>query len=348
MQRGKLRHSLGGWFVLLWLAVVVGACCCLGLSSFFYNAFFGGTISPIFIISMFAPMGLIMALLLWRILKSAMRIVEELAQAMDRVASGEFSVRLGTKRASGTVGEMYRDFNRMTEQLDGMETLRKGFVADFSHEFKTPINSINGLANLLLDREVPADDRDLYLRTIASESDRLANLAANTLLMNRLDSQSILPAGELFALDEQIRQCLVVLQPAWSAKRIELDLDLEAVSFGGNEEMLQEVWINLIDNAIKFTPEGGTVGVKLVADREHGLVQVTVSDTGIGMTPEVCTRVFERYFQGDLSHATKGHGLGLAIVQRIVSLSGGGVAVESRLGQGSSFTVTLPLTKEHG
>lgn len=340
------ERSFGRWLTLVWFAVVVGAVCCTGAVIVTYNAFFSGQVDIIVMIAVFAPMGLIMALLLWRVMKVGTRTVDELSAALHQVASGDFSVELDTAHVGGPTRIMYDDFNTMTENLRANELLRKNFVANFSHEFKTPINSINGFATLLLDNlegktALGDEERASYLHIIASESDRLAHLSTNTMLLNRLESQTIIESCETFSLDEQIRSCLVLLQHVWLEKKLELDINLDETSFWGNQEMMKEVWINLLGNAIKFTPKGGTLGVRLV--RENKECRAYIRDTGIGMTDDVRKRIFDRYYQGDPSHATKGHGLGLAITQRIVELSGGTIEVESTPGAGSVFIVTLPL-----
>ena len=341
----RMERSFGAVLTLNWFVVVIGAVCCMGLVVAVCNAFFGMEIDIMIMVAMFAPMGLIMALLLWRILKLATRSVEQLEDGLHRVAAGDYSVRLQAERVGGPTRVMYEDFNKMTANLQANELLRTSFVADFSHEFKTPINSINGFAQLLIGNidgssPVSEEERRLYLQIIADESERLANLSTNTMLLNRLESQTILESTSRFRLDEQIRACLVLLQKAWQDKNLELEVNLDETEYAGNEEMLKEVWINLLGNAVKFTPKNGTLGVRLVST--PGEARVYVRDTGIGMTEDVRSRVFDRYYQGDPSHATQGHGLGLAITQRIVSLAGGTVEVESTPGAGSTFIVALP------
>lgn len=342
----RTEMTFGAWLTMLWLIVVVGAVCCTGVAVFAYNVIFGVHVDPLIMVAVFAPMGCLMGVILWRLMKDATRTVDHLGDGLHRVAAGDFSARLDENNVAGPTLIMYEDFNKMAENLQSNEVLKESFVADFSHEFKTPINSINGFAHLLLDdlndkAELTEEERASYLRVIADESERLAHLASNTMLLNRLESQVILEAAEPFRLDEQLRECLVLLQQSWTEKQLELNINLDEAMCAGNQAMLKEVWINLIGNAVKFTPKGGTLGVRLV--KEDGRARVFVSDTGIGMTEEVRARVFDRYYQADPSHATRGHGLGLAIAKRIVELSGGTIEVESTPGKGSVFIVALPV-----
>ena len=188
-----------------------------------------------------------------------------------------------------------------------------------------------------------ADERDEYLRIIARESDRLARLATNTLTLSRLDAQAILPNRQELAVDENVRQTMATLYPQVAEGGVELGLDLAPAHVLGNASQLAEVWINLVGNALKFTPEGGRIGVTSAVDPAAGTVTVRVADTGCGMTADQCAHVFDRYWQADGSHATKGNGLGLAIARRIVELHGGTVAVESTPDEGTTFSVALPL-----
>lgn len=340
--------SFGTWLAMFWLTVVVGAVCCTGVAVLAYNAIYDASVDPLIMVAVFAPMGGLMSIVLWRVLNRSTRTARELGDGLHQVAVGDFSTRLDEDSVAGPARIMFEDFNKMAENLQSNEVMKEGFVADFSHEFKTPINSINGFAHLLLDdlegkAPLTEEERASYLRVIAVESERLANLAANTMLLNRLESETVLELAVPFRLDEQLRECLVLLQRSWAGKRLELDIDLDEAMCAGNQAMLKEVWINLMGNAIKFTPEGGTLGVRLA--NEGGTARVCVSDTGIGMAEDVRARVFDRYYQGDLSHATQGHGLGLSIAKRIVELSGGTIGVESSPGKGSAFTVTLPAAR---
>ena len=224
-----------------------------------------------------------------------------------------------------------------------LEKARGDFIATISHEFKTPITAVSGFAELLQEPGLTEEERSQYLQIIAEEAHRLANLANSTLLMSRLESQHSIPEKEPFSLDEQIKRCTILLSSAWEKKRIAFSADLEPVSYVGNEELMRHVWINLLNNAIKFTPEGGEVSVTLQCSPEQ--IQVRISDTGIGMSPEMMSHIFDQYYQGEPNRTEKGLGLGLSIVHRIVELCGGQIQVDSIPDQGSVFTVLLPRSR---
>ena len=230
-----------------------------------------------------------------------------LAGGLRGVAEGNFSLRLDPRRA-GPLAAAYEDFNKMAEELQGVQTLREDFINSFSHEFKTPITAVSGFAELLQEPGLTEEERSQYLQIIAEEAHRLANLANSTLLMSRLESQHSIPEKEPFSLDEQIKRCTI-----------------------------------LLNNAIKFTPEGGEVSITLQCSPEQ--IQVQISDTGIGMSPEMISHIFDQYYQGEPNHTEKGLGLGLSIVHRIVELCGGQIQVDSIPDQGSVFTVLLPRSR---
>lgn len=257
--------------------------------------------------------------------------------ALQKVAEGDFSVRIEDSAAFANLN-IANNFNYMVSQLESVETLRENFVSDFSHEFKTPIVSIAGFAKLLKDPTLSAEQRNEYLDVIIDESNRLVELSESVLLLNRLESQQI--TKEKYQLDEQMRQCVLMFEQQCEAKGIELVVDLQDhVVINSNYKLMSQVVVNLLSNAVKFTESGGkiTVGCKV-----KGLnVLITVSDTGCGMDEETKSNVFNKFFQGDKSHTTPGNGLGLSIVKKIVEMLDGQIFVTSRLGEGSTFTVSL-------
>ena len=268
--------------------------------------------------------------------------VTNLMDGLRAVAGGDYSVRLKTDKHQ-LLDDLCEDFNRMTEELQSVRTLREDFVNSYSHEFKTPITAIKGFAELLSEPDLTEEERQQYLRIIQEESARLAELTNRTLLLTKLESQRFVPDRTAFSLDEQIKRCTILLSSAWEKKRIAFSADLEPVSYVGNEELMRHVWINLLNNAIKFTPEGGEVSVTLQCSPEQ--IQVRISDTGIGMSPEMMSHIFDQYYQGEPNHTEKGLGLGLSIVHRIVELCGGQIQVDSIPDQGSVFTVLLPRSR---
>lgn len=272
------------------------------------------------------------------------RPLRQMCRAMQQLAQGDFSVRM---RAGGhwrplELRQFTAAFNTAAQELGNTEILRKDFINDFSHEFKTPITSLGGFADLLLEcgEELTAEERREYLSIISSESHRLADLASNVLLLSRIESQTILTGQTEFDLTEQLRQCVLMTQQKWADRQLQVEPHLLECRCRGSEELLRQVWLNLLDNAFKFSPPGAPLEVGIRP--EGGSIAVWVQDAGPGMSQEVQLRIFEQFYQADPSHATAGNGLGLAMVKKIVSLHGGQIQVDSAPGQGSRFTVHLP------
>lgn len=264
--------------------------------------------------------------------------------AMKELAKGNFAVRVEHAEHGYTPREMVefeQSFNKAAKELGSTEILRKDFINNFSHEFKTPIVSISGFADLLLEEQLTLEDQKEYLTIIRDESRRLADLATNILTLNRVESQTILTDKARFCLDEQLRQSVLVTQQKWRQKELDFDADLAPAEYTGSEGLLKEVWLNLLDNAAKFSPEGGTVAVNL--RKAKNALMVSVTDQGEGMSADTQAHIFEQFYQGDTSHTTQGNGLGLAMVKKVLELHGGSIQVNSAPGQGSCFTVTLPI-----
>lgn len=268
------------------------------------------------------------------------REVSTLSDAIRRVAGGDFTTRIPTRRKD-QMTPIYEDFNKMCAELESVRLMRNDFINNYSHEFKTPIASINGFASLLLEKQVSGAKRQKYLEIIVEESARLSKLATNTILLSKLSAQQIVTDATTYDLSEQIRQCSIILSKQWMDKGIEFSGELAPAQFRGSRELLQHLWLNLIVNAIDHTPKGGRIAVSVARGQES--IAVTVSDNGEGMDEVTLAHVFDPYFQGDTSRASRGLGLGLAIAHRIVELSRGTIAVESALGRGTRFTVTLPV-----
>ncbi len=265
--------------------------------------------------------------------------VQVLTAAHEKVQEGDFTVRL-PEDVPGEIGEMMRSFNDMTEALGATSYLQKDFISSISHEFKTPIASIRGFAQLLQMEGLTEEQRTEYIQLIAQESDRLSRLSETLLRLSALEQQTAPASLSTFSLDEQLRQVILRLEPTWSAKDIAWQLELEEeVPLTSDEALLSHVWINLIQNAIKFSPEGSEIAVRVSGGK--GAV-VEIEDHGIGMTEEAVTRIFDRFYQADRSRRQEGVGLGLCLVKRILDMLGGEVSVTSTLGEGSLFRVTLP------
>lgn len=269
----------------------------------------------------------------------------KISEGMREVARGNFKARVHEKDKKGAFsefGELERTFNQMAADLDGIEIFRNDFINNFSHEFKTPIVSLRGFARQLQSGNITEEQRKEYIDIIVKESERLTSMSTNVLLLSKLENQQIVSEKTVFDLDEQIRGCILLLEKSWNEKEIELDIELDPIKYHFNEEMLTHVWVNLLSNAIKFSHRGGHISCKLYYS-DNGIT-CEIEDDGIGMTEETLDRIFEKFYQGDTSHSSLGNGIGLNIVHRIVTLAGGEIKVESRIGKGSKFVVHLPET----
>ena len=303
--------------------------------------------------------------------------IQELIDAINQLAQGNFHVRIHLD-ATRELERLSDSFNSMAQELENTELLRSDFINNFSHEFKTPIVSLRGFARLLKNGNLSPQERDEYLDIIISESNRLSQLATNVLNLSKIEKLTILSDLETFDLSEEIRQSILLLESKWQKKEIDLIIDMDELEYYGNRNLLNQVWINLIDNAIKFSPEKGKVKIKLHQgrvesrgmgpengqswSRENGqgrsresgqlpepdtresgqAVIFQILDNGCGMDEEVKKHIFDRFYQGDSSHTSQGNGIGLTIVQKIVELHKGTIDVQSESGIGATFTVTLP------
>lgn len=273
------------------------------------------------------------------------RPVKRILQATRQLTQGDFNARIipvHTPERRNEFDVIIADFNKMAEELSSMETLRTDFIANVSHELKTPLAIIQNYATMLTVPGLAEAERLQYAKTIAEASRRFAELVENILKLNKLENQQIFPQPTLYALDEQLRECLLDFEEAWESKELDIDADLDEVLLQADGELLTLVWHNLISNAVKFTPSGGRI--RLTLHQEDGYAVVGVSDNGAGMTPEVGRHIFEKFYQGDTSHAAQGNGLGLALVKRVIDIVGGEISVASVPGEGSTFTVRLKLT----
>lgn len=268
----------------------------------------------------------------------------DLADATTKVAHGDFSVYVPTNHTSDKydyLDIMILDFNKMIEELGSIETLKTDFVSNVSHEMKTPIAIIKNYAELLQMENVDEEQRKVYAKSIEEASMRLSNLISNILKLNRLENQNIVPSTEPYDVCRQLCDCILQYENIWEEKDIEMDIDIEDYAIvKADESLLELVWNNLLSNAFKFTEKSGMVTIKqqIVENR----IVVSISDTGCGMSEESAKHIFDKFYQEDTSHSTEGNGLGLAMVKRVMDLMDGKIHVESELGKGSTFTVTLP------
>jgi len=268
--------------------------------------------------------------------------VNKVINAMNRLASGNYHTRLsfnGPLAKHPAVREVTDSFNAMAEELEHTELLRADFVNNFSHEFKTPIVSIAGFAMLLRKGDLSEQEREEYLEIIENESLRLSAMATNVLNMTKVENQTILTDVRSFNLSEQLRSCVLQLENRWTGKDLEWEMEPMEYTVSGSEELLREVWLNLLDNAIKFSPKWGVIRVSIT--ERDGITAVSVTNTGSEIAPEERERIFQKFYQSDRSHATEGNGIGLAVVKRVVELHRGAVLVDSGEDK-TTFTVLLP------
>ena len=265
--------------------------------------------------------------------------VKRLRLAMAKVAEGDFSIRLHTKSNSREIQEIYAGFNLMNQELGSMEILQTDFVSNVSHEFKTPLNAIEGYSTLLQDCENLTPQQQTYVDKIIFNTQRLSRLTGSILLLSKLENQQI-PTGQTrFSLDEQIRQAIVSLEPMWAVKNIEFDVDMEEITYFGNELLMHHVWSNLLSNAVKFSPQEGVVQISL--RKASDSIVFVIKDNGPGIPEESMKHIFTRFYQADSSHKQEGNGLGLALVHKILQLENGTVAAENCPDGGCKFTVCL-------
>ena len=265
--------------------------------------------------------------------------IKILSEGIRHLAEGDFDYKIPLKKKYALL-EVYANFNKMCEELKSVQILRNDFINSYSHEFKTPISSINGFAELLLDKGITELEREQYIKIIIEETNRLSKLATNTILLSKLTTQQIVTDTEEYDIGEQIRQCSIILSKGWMDKNIEFTCALPAVMYTGNRELMQHLWLNIISNAIEHTPKCGEIAISL--EDSEGLIVVNIADSGEGMDEDTLKHIFDPYYQGDVSRSSRGLGLGLSIAKRICELCKGSIRAESAVGEGSLFTITLP------
>ncbi len=282
--------------------------------------FIGGTITILISRKFFAP-------------------VTKLSAEMQKVAQGNFDIQIETNSKVKAIKDIYSDFNLMVRELKATETLQTDFVSNVSHEIKTPVTAIEGYATLLQSTDASANEQREYVEKIILNTQRLSELVGNILLMSKVDNKAIQTQKTTFSLDEQIRQSLVLLEPKWSKKEIEFDIDMDEIEYFGEKGLTVHIWNNLIDNAIKFSPQNGIIKITLKKKGEK--ILFIIEDNGPGIPESEKVHIFNKFYQCDGSHKSEGNGLGLSLVKNILAFSGGDVSVENAETGGAIFTVTL-------
>jgi signal transduction histidine kinase len=272
-----------------------------------------------------------------------MNVFRPIIEALEKIAQGDFSIRVENKfQDNQIVGELANTVNKMALELDQMENMRQEFISNVSHEIQSPLTSIRGFAQALENDQLSPEDRHHYLRVIQAESTRLSRITEDLLQLATLESDQVHMEPKTYRLDKQIRSLILVCEPQWAEKKLDMQVDLEEVQIHADEDLLSQVWINLIHNSIKFTPEGGKVCIELY--QENGHAEFKIKDTGPGISDGDQKRIFERFYKADKSRTRSkgGSGLGLSIAKKIVDLHSGTIAVESKIGVGTTFIVSLP------
>ena len=339
IRHKKLGFSLRFRLVVLVSAEIVGSIVLAAIFSWFLDAVLPENIRIPLVLEILVFSLLIGSLLTLFISKLFFDPIKKLGESMEKVADGDYNVHVETTSSSKEIQEIYSGFNLMTHELNATEVLQTDFVSNVSHEFKTPINAIEGYATLLQGTENLDSDQQQYVEKILFNTKRLSGLVGNILLLSKIENQTITTNQTTYRLDEQIRQSIVALESDWSEKDIEFDVEMQKVEYTGSEGLLRHVWDNLISNAIKFNPVCGLVRICLT--QNDGIITFVVEDSGPGISEEAKKHIFDKFYQGDSSHKQEGNGLGLALVKRILAITGGEISAENISGGGCRFTVNL-------
>lgn len=268
--------------------------------------------------------------------------IRSITEATKKVASGDFSVKVNTKRKD-EIGNLADNFNIMVDELNSIDYLRRDFISNISHELKTPIASIQGFTKLLADDNISKEEKDEYINIILEETTRLSNLSSNMIKLSKFENQEIVTNQKEYKLDEQLRKAIIMLEKKLNQKNIEVTLNAEPITIMQDEDLIMEIWINLLNNAVKFTKENGKIEIGVKEKDDY--IMVEIKDDGIGIPKEKQARIFEKFYQVEKSHSLDGSGLGLAIVKRIIDLVEGKIDIESEEGKGTTFKVFLKSNK---
>ncbi|MCR5770619.1 MAG: HAMP domain-containing histidine kinase [Butyrivibrio sp.] len=330
------------WVYFMGTVIVVGSVMAYGLIGAIVFDF--DDRSALTMLAMVPLMSFVYTMAMRPVIRKLSGRIEKITIAMDEVANGNLDYQIDTKK-SGEFKKAYSQFNSMTLELKKTKQEMEDFTNEFAHEFKTPITAISGFSDHLLEtgKDIETEERLEQLKMISEESRRLLALSMNTLLLSKVDAMQVVDNKEHYDLAEQLRRCVILLSKEMDKKDIDLEMDEDMeLPFYGNEELLQHVWINILNNAVKFTPKGGTITI--IGHNTDGEIVVSISDTGAGMDEKTMQKIFDKYYQNDSSSIARGSGIGLSIVKRIVVLCKGSIDVDSSIGNGTTFTVHLPLS----
>lgn len=335
------RFNLRGRLTLMVCAELVFSALLAGLVAMLLDPYFKSDSTMLLSITLLVTCVIVGSVVTAILSKLVYAPMKKVIRAMEQVADGDFSVRLEDRSSDKEIMELYTGFNLMAHELGAMEVLQTDFVSNVSHEFKTPINAIEGYSMLLQGSENLSEQQEEYLEKIVFNTRRLSSLVGSILLLSKLENQQISTKKTVFRLDEQIRQSIVAKEPEWSRKEVDFDVELEACDYEGSEPMLRHVWDNLIGNAIKFGPQGGLIRIRLL--RQDSKLLFTIEDEGPGLAEDAVKHIYDKFYQGDSSHKEEGNGLGLALVKRILHLEKGSIKAGNLPDKGCIFTVELPI-----
>ena len=324
--------------VLVGATILVSLCVALGVTTLLnsFISFFNGIPPFILLCVISLIVSMIAAFFLSKLFFTPLKT---LRNGMQQIYEGDYTIRLTTKTSSLEMQELFSGFNMMAQELASTEIIQSDFISNVSHEFKTPINAIEGYATLLQSSDETDATNSEYIEKILSNTKRLSSLVNNVLLLSKIENQQIQPHRETYDVTEQIRETIVSLEPSWSPKNVEFDVDMDEVEYYGTESMMHHVWTNLLGNAIKFSPDGGEIKISLHKNQSD--VVFSIADNGPGLSEQAKKHLFDKFYQEDTSHKAEGNGLGLALVKRILALSDGEITAENRPEGGCLFTVVL-------
>lgn len=342
MKLDRTRKKIKGYLNLCAAFIVVCSVCTYALVDYINNYViqnnYNYNYEPIYAIGMIVPMSIIITFICYFFLKGALKRITILIQGIERISNKDYNTKIISNKKD-PIYEVYEVFNKMSDDLNSVQILRNDFISNFSHEFKTPISSIHGFSEVLLEENLSKEEQIKYLEIIRDESERLTNLAEKVMLMSRLNTENIEMEKEKYYLNHQIKDTIILLQKLWEEKNIKMVIHLEKNEYYGHKELMREVWINLINNAIKYIDNGGIIEITLRKIKDK--IIFTIKDNGIGIEEDKVKYIFDEYYQADLSHHNKGVGLGLSIVKKILDLEEANIEVKSELGKYTIFKVIL-------